>query len=272
MRLCGGWFGSSWDLNAAVPATWGSARSRGVKEKPNQPNTITHLSPKSIAVSAPLCCDYFCCHVGARVSRAEVKPSPGVGAEARCPPGGSGSARAADPRRAAAAWLLLALLRRERFTRCWGGGGGFSSNPVCGAACPARLPGPRAGEQTLAGSRSFPWGSADGWESFFPAKAVCSLRCCRGVAGSSAAPCAAHRPSPLRGATAARRVGCLRRERQRPRRPQASSHPALPASPRRKPLPCPLFPAFSTRSLLSPGVVFKPCSPPGSLLFLALLK
>lgn len=86
---------------------------------------ITHLSPKSIAVSAPLCRNYFCCHVRARVSPGGGKALSRRWEERRDVPPRDGSAaqRDADPHRAAASRLLLSLLCCKCLKHFWRRGG-----------------------------------------------------------------------------------------------------------------------------------------------------
>lgn len=107
----------------------------------------------------------------------EVKPFPGGGRKGEmCPPrDGSAALRGADPHRAVASRLLLFLLHCKHLVHFWRRGGASHRAPFCGAARPAQLCVPHAGEQTLAVSRCFTWVSANRRESFSPANAICRV-------------------------------------------------------------------------------------------------
>lgn len=71
----------SFPLRQHLPAPPGAVR--GVK-KP-----VTRLSPRSIAVSGPLCCNYFRCRVRPRAPGAKAKPLPLAGRRGEARPAGT---------------------------------------------------------------------------------------------------------------------------------------------------------------------------------------
>lgn len=173
----------------------GSARAPPQRVK----KAITHLSLKSIVVSGALCWDCCCRHVQAASPGWRQSPFLAVGGKVRFPPGMVQQRRrmlvlgAAGPQSCGFAPAPLsaplhALLEKR---------GGLLFTPFCGAAHPEPLLGPTPG--MLSHLLVFHTGSADRWESFSPACAVCSLCCCSGFIQrksfpSPAAPCPANHP------------------------------------------------------------------------------
>ena len=138
---------------------------------------ITHLSPKSIAVSAPLCRNYFCCHVRARVSPGGGKALSQQWEERRDVPPRDGSAaqRDADPHRAAASRLLLSLLCCECLKHFWRRGGLLIKPHFVEQLTPCNCLFPVPVSKCLLFSQCFTWSSTDRRESFSPANAICRI-------------------------------------------------------------------------------------------------
>lgn len=227
---------------------------------------ITHLSPKSIAVSAPLCCNYFCCHVRACVSLGGRK-AVSRWWEVRCvsPPGmvqqRCGMLTPTELRLCGCS----SLLRCKHSVCFWRRGGGFSSSPLFWSSSSFPMP---VSKCLLSLGVSHGALLIDG--KLFPRKShLQSLHCCSDFVQGQSLPqlscsglCSAGQRLPITLGYCAVSISAS---------PSAgistTSHPSFIPQ---KTISLSTFPCF--QNSLTQGFFFKPYSPSSSLLFLALLK
>lgn len=222
----------------------GSARAPPQRVK----KAITHLSLKSIVVSGALCWDCCCRHVQAASPGWRQSPFLAVGGKVRFPPGMVQQRRrmlvlgAAGPQSCGFAPAPLsaplhALLEKR---------GGLLFTPFCGAAHSEPLLVPTPG--MLSHLLVFHTGSADRWESFSPACAVCRVSAAVQVSSRGKA-------SPAQQLRVLRTILLCSPGQCSPSHWLSVLHPQAPPSfiPQKTFLH-PLFPSFITSLLLSPGI------------------